>query len=718
MSKKPFLIEESSFEKNQSTVTTRPFTCNKEERKSEELVVEVISNSREIAEVKIPQEQYEVKRVKPFEIRDSNNRCQQYQAEKFRSTDEDEKAEIVQEAHERKTTKPFEILDPMIARYSSHICQQFISEPSVEAERGIALVLQKEFRKNGVVLPNLVSCDDSHFLNFNLALKKKIIHIQDTERGELKKYKYCILVQVIQKNGKIKNFEATVSSEKVKEISWVTKATHSLASIPQGKDEKLEWLSKVQACIESDNVLYEMIYSNAGWREITENQWRYVYSDGVVGYENIDVHTLPKYNFTLEREKIGTIETFEQAMKMIRVTRNSTALELFLFTHMTVMSTLFEKSGFPIKFVFGIVGVTNSRKTSLALALSQIFGREKFIADAEFATATRCGIEKVLSTYKDGTVIIDDFKPGINRGQQNELNHKLDELVRMYGDRVPKKRMTDFLADGENKYFPIGGGCVLTMEVVTGVTSSITRMFLTELGKDDVQNDQLSFFQENRWVLDTHLYDFIMWLTNHFEEVINYLKNRIPQLRSERLYTIGRYDEMRSHFLVTAEILSQYARERNFWGEVERTSFQDYVKTAIEGEIFSMQQYIRRVDKGVCILRALDEVLKRGQIQTKELNENTCSQSLEIYDSEQILYIRSVYLITIVKGYFLKTYSSMDVISTDEVIGELERLEVIDILVKNDGKKERSRKLPLQRGNKNRYLYLKKEKMREILDGE
>ena len=31
------------------------------------------------------------------------------------------------------------------------------------------------------------------------------------------------------------------------------------------------------------------------------------------------------------------------------------------------------------------------------------------IADAEFATATACGIEKVLNTYKDAVVIIDDF---------------------------------------------------------------------------------------------------------------------------------------------------------------------------------------------------------------------------------------------------------------------------------------------------------------------
>ena len=540
----------------------------------------------------------------------------------------------------------------------------------------------------------------------------------DTENGEVKKYDYDIWIQVTKQNGKVIDFEASVSSEKVKDISWVTKATHSLATIPRDKDQREEWYEKVQCCVESENVPFELMYPNAGWREIRPNVWRFVYADGVIGEEGVDIHTLPRYNLILKPEKIGVAETFQLATKMIHVTKNATALEVFLFTHMGIMSTLFDRAGFPLKFVLGIVGVTNSRKTSLVLALSQVFGREKFLSDAEFATATRCGIEKTLSTFKDGVVIIDDFKPGINVGQQNELNRKLDELVRMYGDRVPKKRMTDFMSDGEKKYFPIGGGCVLTMELVTGVTSSITRMFLTELGQDDVQNDQLSFYQENRWVLNTHLYDFVLWVTDHFEKVVNYVSNRIPQLRSERLYTVGRYNEMRAFFTVTTEIFSQYARDRNFWMEDESFSFQHSVKMAIGEELCSMQRYIRKLDKGIWILRALDELIKRGQSSVKELNENTCSQCLEIYDSNEMLYVRSKYLIIVAKEYLTKTYSGINIVNEGEVISALERLEVIEILIKEDGKRERSRKLPIQRGNRNRYLFVKKEQMKKILEDE
>lgn len=678
---KPFLREgENNLAEKSNTVMIRPFVRDKDERKNEDFQVEIV--------------------------------C---------TTDEDEKTEIpeiVQEVNEVRQVKPFERVEPMIAEYSSEICKQFFGESSSEVESKIALLLQKEYAEKGVILQNFTKCEQSCLLNFNLNLAKKIGRVYDSENGEVKKYDYDIWIQVTKQNGKVMDFEASVSSEKVKDISWVTRATHSLATIPRDKEQREEWYEKVQCCVESENVPFELIYPNAGWREIRPNVWRFVYADGVIGEEGVDIHTLPRYNLILKPEKIGVAETFQLATKMIHVTKNATALEVFLFTHMGIMSTLFDRAGFPLKFVLGIVGVTNSRKTSLVLALSQVFGREKFLSDAEFATATRCGIEKTLSTFKDGVVIIDDFKPGINVGQQNELNRKLDELVRMYGDRVPKKRMTDFMSDGENKYFPIGGGCVLTMELVTGVTSSITRMFLTELGQDDVQNDQLSFYQENRWVLDTHLYDFVLWVTDHFEEVINYLSNRIPQLRSERLYTIGRYDEMRSHFVVTAELFSKYARERNFWSEGDCFSFRSNVKMAIEDELRSMQQYIRKVDKGIWILRALDELIKRGQSSVKELNENTCSYGLEIYDSKEILYVRPKYLIIVAKEYFTKTYSGINIVSEGEVISALERLEVIEILLKEDGKRERSRKLPIQRGNRNRYLFVKKEQMKKILEDE
>lgn len=98
-------------------------------------------------------------------------------------------------------------------------------------------------------------------------------------------------------------------------------------------------------------------------------------------------------------------EIFNNAMNMRKICKNRFASTiLLLFTHVSTMTTFFEERGFPINFILGIVGVTNSRKTSLAMEFTKIFSEKKKMADAEF-TATDAGIEKTLSKYKDAPIL-------------------------------------------------------------------------------------------------------------------------------------------------------------------------------------------------------------------------------------------------------------------------------------------------------------------------
>ncbi len=89
------------------------------------------------------------------------------------STDEHEKVElpeIAQEPHEVKTIKPIEIIDPTIASYSNTISRQYIGESFIEFERKIALAIQKQYKKNGIVIQNFLECNHSCLLNFPLKL--------------------------------------------------------------------------------------------------------------------------------------------------------------------------------------------------------------------------------------------------------------------------------------------------------------------------------------------------------------------------------------------------------------------------------------------------------------------------------------------------------------------------------------------------------------------
>lgn len=556
-------------------------------------------------------------------------------------------------------------------------------------------------------------------LNFELRLLTCIVIISDIEEGEKQDFFYRIQISIVTLNGNVRSYETVVPGDKVKGIEWLKKATNSMATIPKGKEKQEEYDMKVQECIETENVPKEIIYERGGWRwrYIPEMGWRYVYSQGIVGDTTVLVHTKNRERYYLDlNEKVPPNETFDLAMGMRNICRNKMAsTELLLYVHASLLTELFKIAGYQLNFVFGIVGVTNSRKTSLVTAIAKVFNRKDLVADAEFATATECGIEKTLSLYKDAPVLIDDFKPGINQAQQRNMSGKLDSLLRLCGNRVAKRRMTDFASDGDKKYFPIEGGCVLTLELVDGILSSLTRLFVTEIGVDEVQNEYLRFYQENKWVLSTHVYAFLVWVTGKFKKIVDFIRDRFDQFRNDYQLSIPRFSDCFATFMVTANLLSDYALERGFWDQQQCQDFLSEVGEIILSELKSMEYRIQNVDKGIYALQVLEENLKSRQIRTTWLNEDSCSNRNKLYENQEFYFIQTDYLRRIVNEYSRENDDKIEIINSDEIIGHLERLQVLDILEK-DGKREKSRKLPIQRGNTLRYLYVRKSAVMRLLN--
>lgn len=309
------------------------------------------------------------------------------------------------------------------------------------------VIYDKNFKEEQVMeltpvsVSTLTSVVVAECLNFDLFLLSRVLEIYDIEEGEQLQVFYTIKIMVYTMKGSVVEFQKKIMASKVKEFSWVTMATNAFAQIPQDKTEKLEFQRKVQQCIETEEAPTEILYPVAGWRKVPNIGWRFIFGDGIVGEKNKLVRTNSAYaSMLVKRECVGSKQVFDMAMTMQRICDSgmcSTAL--FLYTHASMLATIFTEASHPLQFVFAISGVTNSRKTSLALEMAKVFSREKMITDAEFATATACGIEKVLGKYKDGVVIVDDFKPGVTVSQQKIMNEKLDAVVRFYGNRVSKK---------------------------------------------------------------------------------------------------------------------------------------------------------------------------------------------------------------------------------------------------------------------------------------
>lgn len=554
-------------------------------------------------------------------------------------------------------------------------------------------------------------------LNFDVELLKRIRKIQVTSEGEKPHDFYSMKVAVYKYNRTAVTFLAVIKSEEAKDFCWVKKATHSLAQIPHSKEEKKEFEDKIQHAIETENVPLEIIYPVAGWRNVPGYGPRYVYQGGMIGEnKNMLVHTASdKYTLDLNKE-VPPATVFEKAIGMLRICPVAAASwVLWLFLHVSILCTLYEEAGHPLNFLMGVNGITNSRKTSLALAITKLFDRDHMVADAEFATATAGGIEKVHGLYKDAVVIIDDFKPGIDRHEQRQLTAKLDTLARFNGNRVEKKRMMDFFSNADEKFFPIYGGCVMTMEHVEGVTSSLSRMFLTNIEIDSVDNERLAYYQKEKWILPTHIYHYLEWVTNHYENVIKYIKKRFPELRLEHEFEFGRYDEMYATLMLSVELLIEYARANGFWTETEYQWFHSESEAILCNELRMMGKDVMARDKSAIVVKALTDALLTGKIVSMHLTRVTVTEKAECYNNDAYIFIRADYLKKKVNDYCRENYETCLIMSDNELFSLLEKLNLLEVLETEKGR-ERSRKLPIQTNNPWRYIYLKKAEINKLLE--
>jgi len=122
---------------------------------------------------------------------------------------------------------------------------------------------------------------------------------------------------------------------------------------------------------------------------------------------------------------------------------------------------------------------------------------------------------------------------------------------------------------------------VVTMEVPTMGESTITRIFLVEIGRNDVNDSVLSFFQKFYDVIPTFFYSFLEWVTKRVDWILNYISKQVEYERTMNHFPVRRYSEMYAVFAVVSQLISYYAMENEFWDDKQAEGFCKSVKEMI-----------------------------------------------------------------------------------------------------------------------------------------
>lgn len=545
--------------------------------------------------------------------------------------------------------------------------------------------------------------------NFSLELVGVRYDIRELSEGtqkESRQISYRFRIKVAQER-----VEKNVKVADLYNFRWVHMATDGQAFISERNGGQL-FREYVHQVIEENRrkVPVERYYYQNGWKELDNGKLAYVYEGGIVGNPTKEIWGGADFKFELEKK--DKKQNFKEYYSMENVCKNkNVSRALMVFTSLSVMSTLFEKAGFPIKFIVGVLGTTNTLKTSMTLVFTRIFNAREIKNPEITFSSTQSGIETMVATYADSILLVDDFMPAENKRKQAELNGKLELLCRLYGDRAPKKRMTDFA--GKNVEYPVKGCCIFTGEHLTGVESSRTRILALKIERGDVKKDILSFYQQNPLILPTYLYGFIEFLEQHVEEVMEGIKREVEEYRRQADYSIARLNETQAILLTTVDIMEWYWKSSGFISETDERARE--WKESIYRVVSENDQQLAEHNLAEVILRALAEKCTHYPEIIQNIEEITKGDCGLVYEDEEFLYVRNKDLYLITKEYCQK-FDLNFYLQESMIMEKLKENDVLECIENSKGHIECSRKLKQGLGITQRYLYLKKSRIKEILE--
>lgn len=493
-----------------------------------------------------------------------------------------------------------------------------------------------------------------------------------------------------------------VKGEKLQQLTWLVSATDGLLYLTAKLEEQIK--KALILMIQKSRLTVVAYHEVNGWTQ-TDRGFVYVLSNGIIGDPECGVRGNPRYNFP-DIQKVSCRDVFLEVLDMLQICRSKKIMwELILYVQAAFLSTLFDMAGMPLKTILALIGETNSRKTTLAILLGKVFNRLNRIPDVTF-TATPGGIEKMIYQFHDSCLILDDMKPGATKEQNRDINQKLEQVTRLYGDRTPKKRMTGYGSDEELR---INGGCIVTGEYIEGVESSRARRLEVTIDREEVDNEKLSECQR-RDVWPTYLYHFLTFITAKFAETVEYIRSRSEELRRTAGFKLDRRNEIWAQLSVVVEIMMSFGVECGAISQEESCELAMEGRNAIYELLTENEKEAQRVSPVCLVLRALNAYVQENG----EPEVMFSGDTKKLYASDEYYFVALPKLIEIALDYTRRTAADT-VLPGERMLPKLlEAEEVLETRMEG-GQKRRTHHLPGDTTGP-RFLWIRKGKLTEYIE--
>ena len=468
---------------------------------------------------------------------------------------------------------------------------------------------------------------------------------------------------------------------------------------------------KVYIAEQFKNISTEIQYTHVGWRMI-EDKFVYLHGGGVIGNYHLNIkgdkEKTVRVNYSINKEN-----ALRETIDMINISYNEAkTLPLLLYSHLAVIREIYVQAGYQPKFIMWIYGLTGSMKTSVSKVFFNLFNRERDYISSTFKD-TKTAVEIKAFEYKDSILLLDDYHPTTSSIEKREMQSLASHVLRIYGDGISKSRSNKNLEKARE--YPPRGLCVITGEDIIDGESSVARFIGIEVCPGDYRSDVLSYYQNNTLIYSTHMYYFIEWVSENFNEMIAYIREKFLIYRNNILsfFRHKRLADSYTFLYLTYEILIAYCNSVKNHNINDLFYNCEYIKNILIDTIKLHEQSTVKQDPAILYLLAIQELIQSKRCKVIEKNKPNNEKSIIGYKDDEFYYlIPNLSYSNVIE--FWKRQNIEFPVTSDRVNKALHELNVIKTNVEGNSIK-RTIKVSIN-GERKRYLVIHRESMDKILN--
>lgn len=469
-----------------------------------------------------------------------------------------------------------------------------------------------------------------------------------------------------------------------------------------------EYTESLCANLKDATVLYT---EKSGWVMFgDEKKLFYVTDSGEITGQIPNVKARTAGAEIIKSDSLTELQVGQKFWHMRNLTKSITAQIMMIFTVLGSLYTFFRESVGAPKFLMVLVGKASTGKTSLALAICNLYQRMKCTEPAVSLRSSVRSIEEMLDNFNDSVMVVDDLYPAENQRQRRILEDTVEKITRMFGDASSRKRSVN---SSYQNYDP-KGVALITGEYFTGGLSSLTRCMILSLSETDVDFDVLTRYQqEDKAIPSNFMWFFIGYCTQKQHEIKNFIEKSINTCRKQyqAIYEKPRTTEIHSYLETAADILFTYLTDV---GAISNDEYKEN-KRKISQAIFQILKQ-NEAQQNLCdpiqlIIKATQTLWEEQPDLFFDISNSEVEKSSYYYDSEYLYAHPQTFLANI--NSCLAAYGMTTAIDTDSRLRSvLEQNDFLVISKEGNNNRRGVRKTRIRKcGDNRRFFQLYRKKL-------